>query len=102
MLVPHNVYDRCMMFRVDTMASILNDHYLFVHVSDRCKPPDHSILTIEFSLQSDPTIVDPRPDFNVEQRNIPTSKRFRFQNMPEDFMTSPMWQAAINELYSTV
>ncbi len=37
------------------MASVLNDHDLFVHVSDRCKPSYHPILTVEFSLESDPS-----------------------------------------------
>ena len=40
------------------MASVLNYRDLSVHVSNRCKPPNHSILTVEFSVESDITNVD--------------------------------------------
>ena len=100
MLVPnacYDVYDRCMMFRVDTFTpwlSVLNKPV--THLSDRRKP-GHFLLTVEFSPESESPSADLSPYSKMDQRYIPRSKRFRFRDKPEDFMTSPVLHVAINE-----
>ncbi len=48
MLVSHDVYERCVTFRVDTTASLLNEYNLYFHICERYKPADHStLITLE-------------------------------------------------------
>ena len=91
-LDPYDVYDRCMMFRVDTMASVMND-LIFLPIS--WVMPNHRIilywlvLAVDVSLEFDPASAHLRNDSNKCQRNRTASKHWRFQNMPEGFMDSP-------------
>ncbi len=56
-MVPHDVYGHYILFLVDTLASIMNDHDHLARISELCKPVHQIILTVEFSLELNPVRV---------------------------------------------
>ena len=46
MLTFHDCLDKCKLFNVITMSDIIEELNIQSIISERCKPPDHSILTV--------------------------------------------------------
>ena len=49
MILPHDCIKFCSSFKVETMADLLSSGQLFSLISGRCKPPDHSLISITLS-----------------------------------------------------
>ena len=46
MLTFHDCLNKCKLFKVNTMSNIIDNFNLYRLISEQCKPPDHSILTV--------------------------------------------------------
>ncbi len=72
-------------------------------IGDRCKPPDHSILhvnfnTIEVFIQESNVNDTFDIESDITEENIYKKRKYRFNNVPDFFMNSDIWKEGIVQL----
>ena len=50
-IMPHDQLHKCINFTVTPTSKILENYDLFGLISERCRPPDHSLLRVTFVLE---------------------------------------------------
>ena len=104
MLTPHDCFQSCDSFSVQTISDLIEKYNLHGLICERCKPPDHSILSVYFSpLLDTSTIHDMESRTQSENVNNNTHeryncRRYRFDVVPEMYMASDTWKTAINNM----
>ena len=106
-LVPHMSLETCTECHVYTSNELVEMFNMQSIVSDRCKPPDHSLVSLivkfhagfeSFDLLNDKDTVQDSPHSN----NFMRKKLYKFDSIPEHFLSSQIWLQAINELISQI
>ena len=104
MLTFHDCLDKCKFFNVITMNEIIEKVNVQSLISERCKPPDHSILTVTVDClhnlfnnrgnNSDVSCDNSTPA-NVNKIN---HNRYNFKQVPDAFMSSNNWKTNLNKV----
>ncbi len=109
--MPQDAFTKCDNFKVHTMTDLCDQLKLAPLIGDRCRLPDHSIICADInipiscvnhdydimcgdmqqSLGND--IQDPTAEVNRVNR-----KHYKFDQVPNEFMSSDRWKSDINEL----
>ena len=103
-MVPHDVYFKCTKFNVYTMADLVDKYNLIPLLGNRCKLPDHSILHTEFCITSTVNETECSEEMientnsHDSEFNMYYSKKYRFKNVPDLFMSSESWKSGVIEL----
>ena len=88
----HDCFNKCSDFSVKTVSEVTELFNLEGLISSKCKPPDHSIVSCTFQTQS----------ATYENESLETGdrseKKYRFKNVPADFMNNEMWRLALIEM----
>ena len=95
-LIPHDSLKFCSDFTVDLMSDILESNGLYNMISDKCKAPDHSLLTLQFNA----TYADSMHS-GGDTDDIKTGqsfKRYYFNEGQNDFLCSETWRLAVFEI----
>ena len=83
--------DQCISCDVHPTSDIITSNGLEVFVSEKCKPPDHSVISLSFQ----PCILDylePNHEGNLNKSNC---KRYMFDTMSDNFLRSATWQGVL-------
>lgn len=95
-LVPHINLSHCSNFKVLTVSDLLEKYSLQGLISDRCKPPDHSILSLTVTYSQ--SIVQEREELKSDL-NLPTHhKRYKFDTIPINAMNNQKWNDSLLKL----
>lgn len=104
-IVPHDTFDLCHNFSVTNCETVVNDLDLMHMLNNRCKVPDHSILTMELVVENvavQETIQYLDYTNNVQINNTdgsPTRKRKYVLNcIPDNFLDSVTVRGAVEIL----
>ena len=77
---------------------------LYSLVTKHCRPPDHSVLTCELKCKGVYTPENNRNNArnkeDVHRTNQP--KKFIFENIPSDFMSSETWKGVVRNLIAHI
>ena len=87
--------DQCTDCNVILTSDIISSKGLESLISENCKPPDHSPVTLSFYL----VILAPLENsMNAQNSNSNnnTSRRYMFDTMSEDFLNSTTWQHVLD------
>ena len=94
-MVPHDCYANCKSFQVMTMSDIIDRYSLQSFISERCKPPDHSLLVCHFTLEH--YMIHSEND--MEETELNSSKvKYRFDRAPDLFMSSDVWKSGVRKM----
>ena len=105
MLVPHDCIDNCKYFGVQTVNDLVEKYNLHGLISERCKPPDHSILSLNFTTCMNMSYkcncthegtVNRDTEDHVYELYYP--RRYRFDVVPEMYMASDTWKSTVSNL----
>lgn len=109
-IVPHDVFERCIDFNVIDCESFVNDRGLLNLVSERCKIPDHSIVTIlaDVGQNVHHNDIEFSPLYPQNDRLEESSShhsgindvqvRYKLESIPENFLHSDLIRNAVVEL----
>ncbi len=102
-ITPHDVYYKCQAFHVSTSIDMIDACNLAPLIGDKCKPPDHSILhvncnTIEVFIQESNVNDTFDIESDITEENIYKKRKYRFNNVPDLFMSSDIWKEAMAKL----
>ena len=93
--VPHDIIGNCTSCDVLSVSSLIETYGLASLVSERCKPPDHSIVTLTFKMIN--SVTDGAPDIN-EHSSTSTDRRYNYGTMTSEFMNSSNWTNILDTL----
>ena len=93
--VPHDVIRNCISCDILPMSYMIETQSLASLVSERCKPPDHSIVTLTFKMKN--SIIDDAPE-STEHSKTSTNKRYNYGTMTSEFMNSSNWTDILDTL----
>ena len=98
-VVPHECVKFCTNFNVKTVHEEIDRLKLHGQITSKCKPPDHSILTVCVMCTYDLSAGFQRVEENVSSgenvSNLMTNRMYCFNNRPNEFMKSVTWTNAI-------
>ena len=91
--------------QVDTVSELIEKISLIDLLSDKCKAPDHSLITVRFkfdNVQSD-NLNDSYCEINNDTLggiggDGKTYKKYLFRNVSKQFMNNNMWNLAFRDL----
>ena len=98
--VPHENMVNCSYFNVDTMSEILSKYNLESMLSTTCKAPDHSLLSLKYSIYQDTS--DDTSDGDEHRSEESLFKKYNYGTMSSEFMNSPSWVAILDDLISRI
>ena len=104
MFTPHDNLEALKEFKVLLINDIIEKYKLNHLISERSKPPDHSILQcqVSFVSYSDSSTNETEQGSFLEPdnqtRNVLQKRRYFFENKPEAFMNSNMWSTALQNI----
>ncbi len=87
------MYYKCQAFHVYTTTDVIDASNLAPLIGDRCKPPDHSILQVNFNtieVFNQESNVNDTSD--ITEDNVYRKLQYRFNNVPDLFMSSDIWK----------
>ena len=87
-IVPIKDYCQFSEFKVETCLDIIKRLFIEHYVGDKCKPPDHSVLSCCFNVSQYDSIQGhetPEEEVKNEEQKI---KKYKVQNIPGNFMNS--------------
>ena len=104
-ITPHDCFTCCKNLKVDLVNDIIDSYKLTELIGERCRPPDHSVLTLTFTSR-------PLNGTHTDDRNVvssvgyggsdcdsyqgqPTKKRYLFKNVPLQFFNNELWRQAL-------
>ncbi len=102
-ITPHDVYYKCQAFHFYTTTDMIYACNLAPLIGDRCKPPDHFILHVNFNtievFNQESNVND---TFDIEsgitEENRYKKRKYRFNNVPHFFMSSAIWTEGMAQL----
>ena len=80
-------------FKVDLVSDFLIEHDCVQHVSDCCKPPDHSLLTTEVYCRE----IIPNIEYKDDSEKGKGRKQYNFDSA-FDYLASPIWQQSVLDI----
>ena len=95
-ITPQDCLQFCQNFSVDLMSSLLEKYDLYSLLSQNCKAPDHSLLTLQFRY-SYIDVADAQHSIGDKsnEKNSGNRKMYSFENRPNGFLSSEMWKTAV-------
>ncbi len=105
-IVPHNNLDKCIELTVSLTSDLINQHGALQLISETCKPPDHSVLTLSYQCGAD--LHGFNPDQYIVQGDVDqtpnsaTNKKYKFDNVPPNFMNNNNWRETIDQMINTI
>ncbi len=97
-ITPHDCLRFCDEFRVDLMSELMLSHNLYHMISNVCRVPDHSMLTLKmhytFSARNDRLSYDDQS----QTTSKPNSRFYCFNDKPGAFLCSDMWKRAVQNI----
>ena len=98
----HECLRFCQTFCVKTVHDEIDRLKLHHLMTNKCKPPNHSIVAAVLSYTYDlPLESESTKESNIQSKNISNTKRSKmycFNNRPYEFMNSQMWTDAIMKI----
>ena len=95
--VPHENINCCSSFNVHPIAEIIYQCSLEFNLSERCKDPDHSPLTVHYQ----PNCIY-LPEFDPTDLDSPVatgvSEIYQYHTMSREFLKSDTWVAVLDTL----
>ena len=104
-ITPQDCFTCCEGLKADLVNDIIDIYKLTELIGERCRPPDHSVLTLKFT--SRPLSGTHTDDRNVVSKVVyddsdcasyqgePTKKRYLFKNVPSQFFNNELWRQAL-------
>ena len=105
MIVPHDNLTSIKDFKVLPITDIIETNGLKSIISERCKPPDHSILycVINYFTSSEEEIqTNINEHINYQEKVANPKRRFFFNDTPDDFMKSDLWKQSIANIIKRI
>lgn len=107
-ITPHECLNMCQKFEVYTCNEIIDKYKLHSLINSKSKPPDHSIISLEFAYTYN--IYQNRDEKeqvgnvgNHETGNpLYNNKIYNFRNKPENFLKNDEWKTNIEEIVQTL
>ena len=96
-IVPHDFIPNCIKCEIQSTDDLIDKYGLLRLLGAICKPPDHALITLTCSVYS--SMMTDRG--GVKTKNC-MNKRYYFDVIPEQFMSSPYWHRIIDELLEKV
>ena len=81
---PHDCFNSCDDFKVETVIDLLEQYNIFGMIGDRCKPPDHSLLSVNFASSYNISNKNVNDEGDIEGRNMLSEERqghYSFENI---------------------
>ena len=94
-LTPHDCFEYCKDFKVESVTSLLDKFKLVDLVGERSRPPDHSVLSFKFVTNYMPE------DVATEPIKSHGGRRYYFEHVPDTFMSTEIWTEGIRVLIDT-
>ena len=104
-ITPYDCFTCCKSLKVDLLNDIIDSYKLTELIGERCRPPDHSVLTLTFTSHLlSGTHTDDRnvvlkvvyDDSDCDSyQGQPTKKRYLFKNVPSQFFNNELWRQAL-------
>ncbi len=100
-ITPHDCIDDIVECRVDLVSSIIEDLGIESLISDNCREPDHSLLTIK--INTSPFVIESRmlgaKNYTTPSSSIP---RYKVRTLPQNFMNSESLCQVLNDLIDEI
>jgi hypothetical protein len=90
-MTKHDNINLCSNFKVKTMSDVTTEYNLLFDINDVCKPPDHSLLTVNCQVTY---YTRGNGEKNIKQKGD-AYKVYNYQNIPENMFTSNEWSEDI-------
>ena len=95
--VPHDNFNNCISLNVKPITEVISNHCLESMLSERCRAPDHSLISLTYKITSmDSFRSDESDEQNQPSEN--TNKRYNYGTMSDSFMKSPSWLSILDTL----
>ena len=89
-VVPQICIDNCEMCKVLMVNDLIKEYGLESLLSQRCKPPDHSIILLDFVVSIIPE--NKYSEFtSVETETLSKQKKYNLKTFPADFQDNEKW-----------
>ncbi|XP_060597076.1 uncharacterized protein LOC132750994 isoform X1 [Ruditapes philippinarum] len=98
--VPHDVFQKCIMFKILSMQCIIDEYELHEYIGDRSYLPDHSALLTHISLNCDYCI--PQNGQLDNNTNTPSQLRYKLNLIPDNFMDRDIAKRALLEIIESI
>ena len=99
MQVPHINIETCLDFRVCFMSDSLAKYKLHTLISTKCRPLDHSVLLLIFSVGCTVDSMLSEEISDTNQGRFDTGRRmYYFDKVPEVFQNNDMWRVAVSSM----
>ena len=99
-IVPHENLIDCIYFNVDNVSDLISKYNLESMLSNRCKAPDHSVLTLKYLIfKNDRCDISDSDQLNSEKSIF---KKYNYGTMSNEFMNSPSWVSILEGLISRI
>ena len=100
MLVPHDCLKFCLDFKVELMSDIIEAASCTELISNTCKMPDHSLLTVKmvYDLSWDQMTSQVDAESEGNSQNRAHRKMYYFDRNSRDFLSSPLWNDAVKSI----
>ena len=97
--VSQDDFKNCISCNVSPVNEIISNNHLESMLSERCRAPDHSLISLSYRITSmDYPIYEENQDQNQQNENI--NKRYNYGTMSENFMNSPSRLSILDTLIS--
>ena len=110
-LSPQLSLKSCKLCKVQPVKELIGEFQLQHLIGERCRPPDHSVLSLIFVISSVPEVkqqydvsLNKMYEANDEQMqtdsNCILQRRYKLNNFPVDFQNNEIWFNALVEIIS--
>ena len=105
-IVPHDCISHCRHMKVQLTNTVITNYNLSHLISERCRPPDHSVLTLKFTCSSVCDLEHDKDDYRITGDRINKEKhvgqglpkKCLFKNVPIEFFNIVMWKNALDTI----
>ena len=104
-IVPHDQICACYELQVDLPTDLVEQYNCINLLSEHCKLPDHSMLTLKYALNYGDKPTDNRStdtqfalNFEMGSTNLISFKKYKFENIPDGVMENNQWNTCVGEL----
>ncbi len=101
-ITPYDCIKYCKKLSVRTVSDLIDHLSIQDQISSRCKPPDHSVVTLELTYSL--STADRLTQHQGHEQNENTShkrKMYCFDKKPDMFMKSESWRLAILDIVNS-
>ena len=98
--LPHGNLVNCISFDVYPVSEVISDFGLESMLSERCKAPDHSIISLTYQMVN--FDMESSEDSEKESTQENLSKRYNYGTMSDRFMNSASWLSILDTLIARI